>query len=139
MSVIVTDSTESSEATEEVVDALDDVADALEDAADAATDAVVLEQTVDTAVDVAHLQDAVTMLAAGMDEIRAAVADQGLSIQFLRERVEMAEEQTEELATDTGEVIQDVATEIEQASEEVKPDEVPSTRGHWFFRKWGRS
>lgn len=137
MSVVVTESDASSEE-ESLEDAAEEVADAAEDMADAIEDAVMDSTTIELVERVTRLEDALALMGATVEKLSSEIEGLKVHEEIQDARDAEAAEAIEEVAAGSADAIQDVAQEIEEASPEITPDEVPASRDHWFFRKRGR-
>lgn len=135
MSITVIDTDNDDSETEEAVE---EVAEALDDAVMDATTISLVER-------VTRVEDALQVQAAAIEGITERISSltftdemHATEIQETREAVNIVAEQQEEIAEGAAEAVQEVVEDIDQASEEIKPDELPTVREHWFFKRWGK-
>ena len=135
--VISTDSDEDEEAAEEVEEAAEELADSIDDAVMDATTIGLVER-------VTRIEDALTVMAATVETHSEqlgvlAMTDevQQQEIEAVNEEAQQAEQIAATTAVGAADAIENVAEDIEEASPEIEPEEIPTTRTHWFFKRWG--
>ena len=134
--VISTDSDEDNEV-EEVEEAAEEIADAVDDAVMDATTIGLVER-------VTRIEDSLIVMAATVEAHSEqlgvlAMADevQQQEIEAVAEEAQQAEQTAATTAVGAADAIEEVAEDIEEASPEIEPEEIPTTRTHWFFKRWG--
>jgi DhnA family fructose-bisphosphate aldolase class Ia len=134
--VVIVDSGASEEA--EAAEALEDVAEAIEDAADAQADVVMDATTIGLVDRMARMEEHQGTVDGILQSFNERLERLEFSAEMQTEMVQAVHEEVQEVATEAADAIQDTISEVEEASEEVTADEVPSATDHPFFRKWSK-
>lgn len=134
--VVIVEDTDTEDHAAEVVD---DIADAIDDAQSHAVD-------LDHAERLTRLEDGLALVATAVEGLTEQVSSLKFTDEMQEQEIQQVAEQTHEIAEGAAEAIQETVEEVEEATDkdseggsDITPDEIPSSKSHWFFRKWGKS
>ena len=105
---------------------------------DDATDAVELAVEIQLVERITRLEESHNTLVAVVAALTEQLEAMKVTDEIQQTEIDATQEAVVEVATEAADAVQETVEEVEQASEEIKPDEVPTVREHPFFRKWGR-
>lgn len=119
--------------------------DAVEDMAEAVEDAVMDSTTIQLVERVTRTEDALQVLAANMEALTQRLEDTVWKAEMAQSSADVANERITEVAEEAADAIEETVEDVVEATDEdsekgseITEDEVPTTREHPFFRKWGR-
>jgi hypothetical protein len=105
---------------------------------DDAVDAVELAVEIQLVERITRLEESHNTLVAVVAGLTDQIQGMQMTDEIQQAEIEQTQEAVVEVATEAADAVQETVEEVEQASEEIKPDEVPTVREHPFFRKWGK-
>jgi hypothetical protein len=100
-------------------------------------DAVMDATTIDLVTRVTRCEDAIATLASVVEAQSEQIAALSVVEEVQQAEIEAVAEEVEEVAEASADAMEEIAEEVVEASPEIEPEEVPSSREHFFFRKWG--